>query len=237
MSLSTRKNINSFYNRENEKFWIPFISELKEEILKKKLLSDFINKVGTNKKKEDGHTHAQAWTDFLIENVFPFCDTINKYGLEIMTPEGDREHGDFYFITKNNEDNIKIRCNGKFGSAKKMGQPNQCSINRAIEYLHQENLPYLMFKLRFIGETFKFDLFDLYNQMDSIVYDDGPGQLMMNEKKFYEKKEFKYSKTLYVMRYLYKLNVEGFDKLQRHRLIKLDKNRQILEKHESNQVK
>ena len=224
------------YSRENESFWSGFISELKTEILSEGLLNDYINNLKKNKKREDGHTHAQSYVDFLIDNVFPSCSTLKKYGFAIVTPRNDRDHGDFYLVVAESGRKREIKCNGKLGISKNMGLPNQCAITRAFGYLHEQNLPYLIFKLRFHNGEYKFDIFDLYKNTDVICYNDGPGQIMINEKKFYEKKEFKYSKTLDVLRYLLQINENAYNNLIEQRIKKLNKHREMLKKYESNQV-
>lgn len=221
-------------DRENKELWLPFLSDLREEILTKGLLTEYIEKIKKNKKKEDGHTHAQSYVDYLIDNVFPSCETINKYGFDIIIPRNDRDHGDFHLV--DSESKTIIKCNGKLGTAKKLSHPNVCAITRAFDYLSENSLPYLIFKLRLYKGEYRLEIFDLYNNMDVITYDDGPGQLMIKEKKFYEKKEFKYLKTLDVLRYLLHINEIAFENLVKQRQKKLNKHKEMLIKYESNQV-
>jgi hypothetical protein len=222
------------HSRENEEFWSGFVSDLKEEILTKGLLTGYTENLKKSKKREDGHTHAQSYVDHLIDNVFPSCETIKNYGFDVITPRNDRDHGDFYLVES--ESKKAIKCNGKLGTSKRLGLPNICAITRAFDYLSEHSLPYLIFKLRLYNGEYTLEIFDLYNNMDVIVYNDGPGQLMINEKKFYEKKEFKYLKTLDVLRYLLRINEVAFDNLIKQRQKKLNKHKEMLLKYESNQV-
>jgi hypothetical protein len=223
------------YTRENNDFWGKFIQELNEEIDDKNLLTPYINKIKqTTIKKEEGHTKAQSYVDFLINHVFDKCETLKKYGFIIVNSITEREHGDFYLICKNTND--KISANGKIGISKRLGQPNICSIDRAIEYLDKKNLPYIIFKLRKVGDEYKFHIFDLYNYLDVVSYNDGPGQLMLSETKFYKKEKFEYLKTSDSIVYLCDIHKEGFDKLFIARNKKLIKNQDIKKKYVTNKI-
>jgi hypothetical protein len=201
------------YTRENVEFWNDFVSEITSEINEKKLLEPYINKIKNSNKKEEGHTNAQSFIDYLINDVFINCDTFIKYGFTIINSIGEREHGDFYLVVKDEYIKIKICCNGKIGVAEKLGRPNVCSIERAHDYLVEKNLPYFIFKLRKLENNFDFKIFDLYNYLNYMTYNDGPGQIMMKESNFYEEKEFKYLKTSDAIIYLCDMQEEGYNKL------------------------
>jgi len=183
------------YTRENQDFWLSFTKELTEEINSKGLLNPYVEKISTTKKKEDGHSFAQSFVEYLVSEVLPQCEVLGKYGFTVEDSVKEREHGDFYLVNKTQNIKILIRSNGKLGLSDKLGQPNMCSIVRAIDYLHKNNLPYLVFKLRKVKGVFHFNIFDLFNFVDVVSYNDGPGQLMISESKFYNEKEFKYLKT------------------------------------------
>jgi hypothetical protein len=216
--------------RENQIFFSELERELQNEIIEKNFLKPFISQVSNTKKREEGHSKAQSYVDFLLNNVFPFCETLKKYGLIVQTSDTEREHGDFYLLHV--ESKTKISCNGKFGSSKKMGQPNMCSIERAVDYLDEHNLPYLIFKLRKVNGDFRFCVFDIYNSIKHLGYNDGPGQIMLSESKFYKNKSFEYLKTKEVMVYLCNIQDEGYRRLLESREVKNKKFKEIKEKYE-----
>lgn len=224
------------FTRENSEFWTKFTMELTQEINEKGLLLDYIGKINVSKKKEGGHSNAQSYVDYLISDVLPKCETLSKYGFILEDSIKEREHGDFYLLDKVKGYKIKVRCNGKLGMSKKLGQPNVCSIERAIDYLDTENLPYLIFKLRKVKDEFEFNIFDLFNYVDIVSYNDGPGQLMMSESKFYKKKEFKYLKTFDTIVYLSNMNELAYNNLMISRDIRYNKMQNIKKKYERNEI-
>lgn len=215
--------------RENIDFWNDFISELTLEI-NEGLLLPFINRLSKTKKREEGHSKAQSYSDFLVKEVFPKSLVLKKYGFICRESETEREHGDFYL--HNEKYNCTTSCNAKFGVSKKLGQPNVCSIERASDYLYESNLPYLVFKLRKVKDNFEFHIFDLFNFMDVICYNDGPGQLMVSESKFYKKNEFKYLKTSEVMIYLCDIQEIGYKNLMKSRNIRFNKFQELKKNYE-----
>jgi hypothetical protein len=216
--------------RENIDFWNNFIYELTSEINESLLLLPFIDKLSKTKKREEGHSKAQSYSDFLVKEVFPKSLVLKKYGFICVEPETDREHGDFYLY--NEKYNCVITCNAKFGVSKKLGQPNMCSIERAADYLHNNNLPYLVFKLRKVKDNFKFHAFDLFNFVDVIRYNDGTGQLMVSESKFYNKKEFKYLKTSEAMVYICNIQEIAYMNLIKSREIRFNKFQELKKTYE-----
>jgi hypothetical protein len=225
--------------RENKEFWEGLTQELTKEINEKGLLTEYINVVknqSEKKKKEDGHSYAQSYVDFLVASVMPKCETLNKYGFTIEDSIKEREHGDFYLVHQSSGSKILISSNGKLGLADKMGQPNMCSIERAIDYLHEKNLPYLVFKLRKVKTNFIFKVFDLFNYVDVISYNDGPGQLMISESKFFKKKEFKYLKTSEALLYLFDIHERAYESLFVSRTKRLNKFRNIRKQYERDKI-
>jgi hypothetical protein len=225
--------------RENKELWEGLTSELTKEINEKGLLSEYIDTVKNQtkkKKKEDGHSYAQSYVDFLVTSVFPKCETLKKYGFVIEDSIKEREHGDFYLVHESSGNKVLISSNGKLGLADKLGQPNMCSIERAIEYLHEKNLPYLVFKLRKVKGSFIFKIFDLFNYVDVVRYNDGPGQLMIAEAKFYKKKEFKYLKTSESLLYLFDIHEKAYESLFVSRTKRLNKFRGIRKQYERDQI-
>ena len=216
--------------RENIDFWNNFISELSAEINENFLLSTFIEGIEKSKKKEEGHSKAQSYSDYIVDNVFPNSLVLKKYGFICLDSETEREHGDFYLYNK--KYNCTISCNAKLGVSKNLGQPNMCSIERAADYLHNNNLPYLVFKLRKVKGNFEFHAFDLFNFADVIRYNDGPGQLMISESKFYNKKEFKYLKTSEVMVYLCDIQEIAYINLIKSRNIRFNKFQELKKNYE-----
>ena len=225
--------------RENKEFWEGLTQELTKEINEKGLLTEYINVVknqSEKKMKVDGHSYAQSYVDFLVASVMPKCETLNKYGFTIEDSIKEREHGDFYLVHQSSGSKILISSNGKLGLADKMGQPNMCSIERAIDYLHEKNLPYLVFKLRKVKTNFIFKVFDLFNYVDVISYNDGPGQLMISESKFFKKKEFKYLKTSEALLYLFDIHERAYESLFVSRTKRLNKFRNIRKQYERDKI-
>jgi hypothetical protein len=216
--------------RDDQYFFEVLMNEIQDEINNKELLKSFIGQISKSKKREEGHSKAESYVDFLITDVFPYCETLQKYGIEIQLSDTEREHGDFYFFHV--ESNTKIRCNGKLGVSKKLGQPNMCSIERAADYLEEYNLPYLIFKLRNVNNEFNFSIVDYYNCVKVLVYNDGPGQTMLSESKFYKNKSFKYLKTSEAMVYLCDIQDEGYRRLLESREIRNKKFQQRRKKYE-----
>jgi hypothetical protein len=224
------------FTRKNSEFWLKFTMELTQEINEKGLLLDYIEKISVSKKKEGGHSNAQSYVDYLISDVLPKCETLLRYGFVLEDSVKEREHGDFYLLYKEKGYKVKVRCNGKLGMSKKLGQPNLCSLERTIDYLDTENLPYLIFKLRKVKDKFEFNVFDLFNYVDIVSYNDGPGQLMMSESKFYKKKEFKYLKTFDAIVYLSNMNELAYNNLIISRDIRYNKMQNIKKKYERNEI-
>ena len=224
------------FTRENSEFWTKFTTELTQEINEKGLLLEYIKKINVSKKKEEGHSNAQSYVDYLISDVLPKCETLQKYYFTVEDSLKEREHGDFYLLNKVNGYKIKVGSNGKLGMSEKLGQPNMCSIERAIDYLDKENLPYLVFKLRKVKGKFTFNVFDLFNYVDVVRYNDGPGQLMISESKFYKKKEFKYLKTFEVIIYLSDINEQAYNNLMISRAKRHNKIQNIKKKYERNKI-
>lgn len=222
--------------RENEDFWINFTLELTKEINEKELLGPYISKIRLSKKKEDGHSFAQSYVDYLVSQVLPKCETLKKYGFIIEDSTKEREHGDFYLVCESNNDKFVVSSNGKLGMSQRLGQPNMCSIERAMNYLIDKDFPYLVFKLRKVKDNFVFKVFDLFNYLDVVRYDDGPGQLMISETKFFEKKEFKYLKTSEAIVYLSNMNEKGYNSLFISRTKRYNKFQSIKKQYESNEV-
>jgi hypothetical protein len=218
--------------RENKEFWEGLTQELTKEINEKGLLVEYINKISISKKKEDGHSYAQSYVDYLVEAVLPKCETLKKFGFTIKNSAKEREYGDFYLVHESYGNEIIISSNGKLGVAHKLGRPNMCSIERAVDYLHKNNLPYLVFKLRKFKDNFIFKVFDLFNYVDVINYNDGPGQLMVAESKFLDKKEFKYLKTSEALLYLFDIHEKAYDRLFVSRTNRLNKFRNIRKQYE-----
>jgi hypothetical protein len=216
--------------REDNDFFELLMDEIQNEINNKELLIPFINKVSNTKKREGGHSNAGEYIEFLLNNVFPHCETLKKYGIEVLLSETEREHGDFYF--NHTKSSTKIRCNGKFGVSEKLGQPNMCSIERAADYLDKHNLPYLIFKLRKVKDVFNFSVVDFYNCVPVLVYNDGPGQTMLSESKFYKNKSFKYLKTKEVMLYLCNIQEDAYRRLLESRQIRYKKFQETKKKYE-----
>ena len=163
-------------------------------------------------------------------------ETLKKYGFVIEDSIKEREHGDFYLVHESSGNKVLISSNGKLGLADKLGQPNMCSIERAIEYLHEKNLPYLVFKLRKVKGNFIFKIFDLFNYVDVVRYNDGPGQLMIAEAKLYKKKEFKYLKTSEALLYLFDIHEKAYESLFVSRTKRLNKFRGIRKQYERDQI-
>lgn len=224
------------YTRNNQIFWDNFIKELTEEINTKGLLNPYIQKISATKKKEDGHSFAQSYVEFLVKEVLPKCEVLGKYGFTVEDSVKEREHGDFYLVIKNEVVKIHISSNGKLGLSEKLGQPNMCSIERAIDYVNDRNLPYLVFKLRKVKGNFVFEIFDLFNFVDVVSYNDGPGQLMISESKFYKKKEFKYLKTSEVIVYLSKIHEQAYRNLFVSRTQRFNKIQNIKKKYERDEI-
>jgi hypothetical protein len=216
--------------REDQSFFESLIDEIQNEVNNKRLLESFINQISSGKKREEGHSKAESYVDFLLTDVFPQCETLKKYGIKVMLSETEREHGDFYFFHIESE--TKIRCNGKLGISKKLGQPNMCSIERAIDYLDEQNLPYLIFKLRKVSGVFIFSVFDYYNCVKVLSYNDGPGQTMLSESKFYKNKSFKYLKTSEVVIYLCDIQDDAYRGLLESREIRNKKFQEKRKKYE-----
>jgi len=220
------------FTRENIEFWEGLTRGLTNEINEKGLLIEYINKINSSKNREDGHSYAQSYVDYLVNIVLPKCETLKEFEITIENSIKEREHGDFYLIHESSGSKIMVSSNGKLGVSKKLGQPNMCSIERAIDYLHEKNLPYLVFKLRKVKEKFVFNVFDLFNNVDVISYNDGPGQLMISESKFYRKKEFKYLKTSESLLYLLNIHKKAFDSLFVLRNKRLNKLQNIRKQYE-----
>lgn len=220
--------------RDDQYFFETLVSDIQNEINEKELLKPFITRISSNNKREVGHSNAESYVDFLVTNVFNYCETLKKHGFTILQSETEREHGDFYLFHTLSQ--TKIRCNGKFGVSTKLGLPNMCSIERAVDYLEEYNLPYLIFKLRKVNNNFNFTVIDYYNCAEVLTYNDGPGQTMLSESKFYKNKVFKYLKTSEAMVYLCDMQAEGYRKLLESREIRYHKFKEIRKKYERKQI-
>jgi sensor histidine kinase YesM len=105
-----------------------------------------------------------------------------------------------------------------------------------MKYLNEKNLPYLVFKLRKFKGNFIFKVFDLFNYLDVVSYNDGPGQLMISESKFFKKKEFKYLKTSEAIVYLSNMNEKAYNNLFISRTKRYNEFQNIKKQYERNEV-
>lgn len=134
--------------------------------------------------KESGHIMGT-----IVEEM---CgDILSEEGMQI-TQELDgkgnplpRAHSDFLIESK---DSKKNRTNVKF-SSEKAGQPNVCSINRMMDALRDNIIDsYYLLKVKYNRKekNTKVYFIDVLDYIDCITYDGGTGQIMLQEKKFYE---------------------------------------------------
>ena len=135
--------------------------------------------------KEIGHKHGEAIESHIVENF------ILLEGFR--APVNSREFGDLYFNHR-----IKEALNIKFGYQKD-GKPNLCALNRLIRavtgrnprypnILHETFDSYWILSVNLLDSdgSFEVHLLDVYQNIDLVAFDAGPGQLMINETMLYK---------------------------------------------------
>ena len=139
--------------------------------------------------KEIGHKHGEAIESHIVENFS------KMKGFD--EPMASREFGDLYF-THPVFDQGRDALNIKFGYQKD-GKPNLCALNRLIRAVTGRNPRYpdkfhetfdsywiLSVNLLDKNRNFEIHLFDVYQNLDLVAFDAGPGQLMINETMLYK---------------------------------------------------
>jgi hypothetical protein len=136
--------------------------------------------------KEPGHSYGEKVEEILTEKL------ANKYPEKFAHPIKNKSKGkqtrkmeDLIWIPSNNLINIKL------GYKKGNGQPNMVSFNRLCKN-YCENLidSYWILLIDVNGDkkenlTTKVYIFNLLDYLDYVVYNYGTGQVMLNEKKFF----------------------------------------------------
>lgn len=139
----------------------------------------FIKLIGetiTYKGKEKGHSYASQMETTITSILMDY------FGAE--TSKKDREHGDCY-ITSNIRNSINI----KYGAIK-LGQPNMCAMNRIVKHFVMGDLDsYYIVKVKLNKDGYSLKMFDMLDYIDVLSWNSGTGQIMLNEKKFYELEE------------------------------------------------
>tara|TARA_Y100000004_G_scaffold153173_1_gene176675 strand:- start:1247 stop:1891 length:645 start_codon:yes stop_codon:yes gene_type:complete len=134
--------------------------------------------------KEIGHKHGERIESSIVENF----TLLNGF----TEPTASREFGDLYFTH-----DVMEAINVKFGYQKD-GHANLCALNRLIRAVtgknprypnkeHQIFDSYWILSINLLDESGNFDvhLFDVYQNLDVVSYDAGPGQLMIKERLLY----------------------------------------------------
>ena len=131
--------------------------------------------------KEIGHSFAGPWEDKLVNYL------LNSSAH--FTPAEDIEdapiRGMADIVFKGNYINLK------FGYNKK-GQPNVCAMSKLLEFLHDDTID-SYYLLVFDAYDSSIHFFDVYDYLDYVAFNYGPGQVMLKEVKF--KKAYKFNET------------------------------------------
>ena len=135
--------------------------------------------------KEIGHKHGEAIESHIVENF----SKIKGFS----EPTASREFGDLYV----SHNGIREAVNIKFGY-QKHGHPNLCSLNRLIcavtgtnprypRKLHETYDSYWILSINVLDRNGNFEIhfYDLFQNLDVVSFDAGPGQVMLNEPRFY----------------------------------------------------
>ena len=135
--------------------------------------------------KEIGHKHGESIESHIVKNFS------KMKGFD--EPIASREFGDLYFTH-----GVREALNIKFGYQKD-GKPNLCALNRLIRAVTGRNPRYpdkfhetfdsywiLSVNLLDKNRNFEIHLFDVYQNLDLVAFDAGPGQLMINETMLYK---------------------------------------------------
>ena len=134
--------------------------------------------------KEIGHKHGERIESSIVEN-FALLNGFTE-------PTASREFGDLYFTHE-----VLEAINVKFGYQKN-GHANLCALNRLIRAVtgrnprypnkeHQTFDSYWILSINLLDENGNFEvhLFDVYQNLDVVSYDAGPGQLMIKARLLY----------------------------------------------------
>jgi len=136
--------------------------------------------------KEIGHKHGEAIESHIVENFTLLED--------FLAPEKSREFGDLYFTQ-----GVREAINIKFGYQKD-GHANLCALNRVVravtgrnprypDILHETFDSYWILSVNLLDSNGNFEvhLFDMFQNLDLVSFDAGPGQLMIKENLLYKK--------------------------------------------------
>jgi len=157
------------------------------EQVKKTIETDerFLNRINESfsfSGKEKGHSNASPMED-VVRNIL-----IDKLGAK--ESDKDRSLADIYL------DGNYI--NVKFGSPKiskktnkpKYGQPNMCAMNRIMDEFYSQSIidSYYIIKVNINNHTntYSLNIFDMFDYIDYLTWNSGPGQIMIKEADFYK---------------------------------------------------
>jgi len=165
-----------------------------ENILHNELQDFFTDNKNLNT-KEAGHSMAsqveQKVVDILNRNGFAITKDVDKKGKQ-------KERSYFDFNIKFNQHNVGI--NVKFNASQKFGQPNICSMNRTLDYFKKEQNfnSYYILKIRHdkVTKQISVCLADIFDYTHCLTFNSGTGQLMLQEKEFYQAYNNKQVKNL-----------------------------------------
>lgn len=139
--------------------------------------------------KEIGHSFAQAWenklTEYLLNLSTDFTSPDDIENSKDGSKKKERPRAMPDIVYKGNYINIK------FGHNKK-GQPNICAMSKLYLQLHEDTID-SYYLLVFDAYDSSIHFFDVYDYLDYVSFNYGPGQTMLKEVAF--KKAYKFNQT------------------------------------------
>lgn len=155
------------------------ISQIKQTILSDPRFIEKMSQAQISTSKEVGHDMYQG-----IENLV--CQILIE-SMGAISPTKDRDLADV--ILENNLLNIKFGVPKMKKSGKaKYGQPNMCSMKKIIKAFFSTSKidSYYIIKISVLPTSYSVHVFDMFDYHDYLTYNGGPGQIMIQEEKFYK---------------------------------------------------
>jgi hypothetical protein len=140
--------------------------------------------------KESGHSYSDRIESLTKKYII---EKAAEYGLDYIDPPKKRDKFDIIVV---DEFSKKRGINIKFGSSYELGQPNICSMKKILKsYIIPDNRLELMkegywiFKIRILNDDLKdvsISFFNIFDKPHCLTYNTGTGQVMLDERKFYD---------------------------------------------------
>ena len=140
--------------------------------------------------KEIGHKIADYVDDKTTALAQAFFDVAFEYDKKKEKPR-PRSMGDFWLKSKGIYHPVNVK-SGVVAASKEQGQPNMVSLKKLLDAILSRQIDsYYLLMIKFgRGEGWELQgvyFADMLDYLDCVVFDSGPGQIMLKPKKFYEK--------------------------------------------------